>query len=254
MKPPVLCRYCNDYIRPKNLQRHFTEGCPNAPAILPGQRICSTCQELKPLCDFPKNRTSVSGFGRTCNNCGMLHAREWRANGGKSPLIPTAGEPKIRPGAWILKPCKYCGEMLNYKQRLFHRSRCANRPHSVYHQTYDGAPIINDMPAVKAEAITGERAQRSRNLQYGYGITVDQYDAMLAVQGGKCAICNATSSGSNRGTKGWLHVDHCHATEAIRGLLCHTCNLGIGYFKNNPALLLAAMGYLLKYHPVDVVS
>jgi hypothetical protein len=41
-----------------------------------------------------------------------------------------------------------------------------------------------------------------------------------------------------------LAIDHCHATKAVRGLLCRACNSGLGHFRDNPALLLTATLYL----------
>jgi hypothetical protein len=74
-----------------------------------------------------------------------------------------------------------------------------------------------------------------------YGITLAQYDAMLAAQGGHCAICPATAPGG-RGEA--FHVDHDHATGVVRGLLCHYCNTAIGSMNDDPARLQAAANYL----------
>jgi hypothetical protein len=74
-----------------------------------------------------------------------------------------------------------------------------------------------------------------------FGITPEQRDEMLAAQGG-CAICKSKTTGTRRA---W-HVDHCHSTGKIRGILCHSCNVGIGHFKEDPAILTAAISYLGK--------
>ena len=73
------------------------------------------------------------------------------------------------------------------------------------------------------------------------GITEDQYLAMLEAQGGRCAICRDDVPWSRSGT--W-HVDHCHDSGKVRGLLCTRCNRGLGYFRDDPRLLLEAIGYL----------
>jgi recombination endonuclease VII len=70
-----------------------------------------------------------------------------------------------------------------------------------------------------------------------YGISVVEYDALLAKQGGVCAICRKHS-------KRRLCVDHCHLTGTVRGLLCDRCNLGLGYLKEDQASLVAALAYL----------
>lgn len=77
---------------------------------------------------------------------------------------------------------------------------------------------------------------RASNLKR-YGLTVAEFDAMKAAQEERCAICRQDVV---------LCVDHCHTTGRIRGLLCHACNHGLGNFKDNPALLLAAVAYLEK--------
>lgn len=62
---------------------------------------------------------------------------------------------------------------------------------------------------------------RAKDLRRKYGLTPEQYDAMLAAQGGHCAICPATEPG---GAGKMFHVDHDHRTGRVRGLLCHACN------------------------------
>ncbi len=75
---------------------------------------------------------------------------------------------------------------------------------------------------------------------YLYGLEPGQFDAMLAAQGGGCAICHEPASSDGRG----LHVDHDHETGRVRGLLCNSCNHGLGKFRDDPALLRAAIKYL----------
>lgn len=76
-----------------------------------------------------------------------------------------------------------------------------------------------------------------------YGITLDEYNRMLIDQGGCCAICGAREGRSKAGGVR-LHVDHDHATGKARGLLCGTCNRGIGQLGDDPARVRAAVRYL----------
>lgn len=74
-----------------------------------------------------------------------------------------------------------------------------------------------------------QRARRY-NLWHKYKITPEQYDAMLASQNAKCAICGDSQNvktACGRGHSGRLHVDHDHKTGEIRGLLCNVCNQGM---------------------------
>jgi hypothetical protein len=74
---------------------------------------------------------------------------------------------------------------------------------------------------------------------YKYGITPEEYDTLVDKQGGMCAICGVVPS-----TKQGLCVDHNHTTGKVRGLLCRTCNLGLGHFGDSVQRLQAALQYL----------
>ena len=64
-------------------------------------------------------------------------------------------------------------------------------------------------------------------LRKKYGITAEQFEQRLLEQNGKCFICSIDKSSSKKN----LHVDHCHATGKIRGILCHRCNTKLGWFE-----------------------
>jgi hypothetical protein len=84
--------------------------------------------------------------------------------------------------------------------------------------------------------------KRDLALRNAYGISLEEYDNMLESQLGCCAICAMTPEKNGRR----LDVDHCHETGRVRGLLCASCNLGIGKFKDNPSLLAEAIKYLVN--------
>lgn len=73
-----------------------------------------------------------------------------------------------------------------------------------------------------------------------YGITLEDYWRMHKVQDGRCAICTKRTD---------LVVDHDHQTGTVRGLLCGSCNRGIGYLKDSSANLSRAVSYLEKLSP-----
>ncbi len=73
--------------------------------------------------------------------------------------------------------------------------------------------------------------------------TYDDYARMLNEQSGACAICRGSDFGPRAKR---LSVDHCHATGAVRGLLCSWCNSGLGMFKDNVEFLEAAIAYLRR--------
>lgn len=71
---------------------------------------------------------------------------------------------------------------------------------------------------------------------------------MFEAQAHRCAICEThVEDIPHKSFGNPLVVDHCHETGSVRGLLCPTCNSGLGHFKDNPERLIAAARYLLKY-------
>lgn len=95
-------------------------------------------------------------------------------------------------------------------------------------------------------------ASKGHSLQKQYGMSIDAYMEMYANQGGCCAICGVQknayteSDGKRSGRHETLAVDHCHTTGNIRGLLCASCNKGIGHFNDSPSVLIAAANYLSR--------
>jgi len=89
-----------------------------------------------------------------------------------------------------------------------------------------------------------EREKLSRRLQRTYGLTVEQYDQMLEQQGGVCGICGVPPNHIRNHGKALLCVDHQHTTQRVRGLLCHTCNVGLGLFADTSEWLRRAAEYV----------
>lgn len=86
-----------------------------------------------------------------------------------------------------------------------------------------------------------ERYQR-RGLADKFGITLEEYNWMLEMQGGGCAGCGATANHSGN----LLGVDHCHETDTIRGITCHNCNLAIEFCQESVEILEKAKLYLMN--------
>jgi hypothetical protein len=97
-----------------------------------------------------------------------------------------------------------------------------------------------------------EKARRARNpsayhayfVKRKYGITIEQYNQMLADQKGICATPNCMNDGSEDKRRRRLFVDHCHTTGKVRGLLCCTCNRVLGMLKESPPLIRGLADYI----------
>lgn len=73
-----------------------------------------------------------------------------------------------------------------------------------------------------------------------YGLTMADFNVLLEKQGGVCAICK----GQPNGPGARFHVDHCHNSKKVRGLLCGKCNTAIGLLNDSPELAESAAAYL----------
>lgn len=82
-------------------------------------------------------------------------------------------------------------------------------------------------------------ADRRSHLKRKYGMTLEEYDAMLEAQGGGCFICGRPPREDIS-----LHVDHDHSTGKVRGILCFCCNNALADFQDDPALLRKAAAYV----------
>ena len=83
---------------------------------------------------------------------------------------------------------------------------------------------------------------RNATLKRKYGIGIEEFNRILEKQRGCCAICGDSDNGVSWGKN--LHVDHCHRTGVVRGILCQPCNTSIGKMKDSPELLRKAAKYL----------
>ena len=96
-------------------------------------------------------------------------------------------------------------------------------------------PCANAAQKASREKNVRPKAKREWNLSARYGLTPADVDAMLVKQVGVCAICAETLKK--------FHIDHCHSTGKVRGLLCHKCNIALGHVER-PGFVAAALSYL----------
>lgn len=168
-------------------------------------KVCGKCGETKPASGFYLRKGKPGAWCRDCY-------REWH----RTRYVPKNGADDAP------RPCVVCGASYRPKARR------ASKFCSVECKALDR----------KASG-----AARGSHLMRKYGITQADYDALLAAQGGGCALCGKTAAEQTRYTE-FLHVDHDHVTGRVRGLLCDQHNLLLGRFNDDPALLRRAADYL----------
>lgn len=106
----------------------------------------------------------------------------------------------------------------------------------------DRAWAQSNTESIKAKNARVYRTSGRKHLLKKYGLTPQQYDLMLAQQKGGCAACGGAPG------KRAFHVDHCHETGLVRGLLCVGCNFALGALKEDPLRMRALETYINQFN------
>lgn len=101
-----------------------------------------------------------------------------------------------------------------------------------------------------ADAAVRERAQ-DRAAQHRHGVTRLQKEQMVEAQGGVCAACKTDFKYLPERHR---HVDHCHRSGTVRGVLCHNCNIALGQVKDSAERLYLLIDYLRRTDPFTPTS
>jgi hypothetical protein len=145
---------------------------------------------------------------------------------------PTAC-PHADKAAWARGMCKACYDKWLKNHNPKYAESQKQNTERWKSQNYDRIKA-----SARARSIKQTPEYRRARLLANYGMTIDDYNSLLARQGGGCAVCHKPPS------KRSLHVDHCHETGVVRGLLCFRCNYGMSYFSEQPERLRQAADYL----------
>lgn len=190
---------------------------------------------------------SIEGCGKpkfTRGWCSMHYSR-WQRHG--DPLTETRSSPM--PAGATEKWCPRCKDtkplgMFGIRPNGRPRGWCA--PCEQAYQAERARTEEGREQHRRASEKWSHGPRREYNLQWRYGLTLAEYDAMREAQGDRCGICGANEPGG-RG-KTWC-IDHCHTTGAVRGLLCTACNMAIGQMNDDPIRLRAAADYIERHRP-----
>jgi hypothetical protein len=156
---------------------------------------------------------------KTCKSCGAT-----------KPLADFYGNPSGRDGT---RPeCKDCTRARRKRWYTKNREREIERVADWQRENPERVRAAMDRFRAAGKKKVSDRKS---HLKRKYGITLEDFDTLLASQGGGCAIC---------GKPDVDHVDHDHVTGRVRGILCFRCNVAIGQMDDDCDRLAAAMAYL----------
>ncbi len=173
---------------------------------------CTKCKRELPLAAFARDRNRRDGLQAHCRECvaeySATHYRRRREAIGK-PVRERVDAPAGH------KLCRTCGEV---------------KPHSEWHRNASASDGLSTR-CKACRAVQG----RQGHLKRQYGLTEAERGRLIAAQGGVCCICLSAPPG---------HVDHCHETGRVRGVLCFSCNAALGQFKDRPDAIRRAAAYV----------
>ena len=137
------------------------------------------------------------------------------------------------------------GELGVYDTHSYWKVKCnhCDGEHSLTVKQMDADVWTNKCPAFRSHNYQGFTSHNDARLFREFGIRQSDYDLMLVSQKHSCAICSKHISEEKRA----FHVDHCHTTGKVRGLLCSNCNRALGYFKDSTHNLQQAITYLQRH-------
>lgn len=162
-----------------------------------------------------------------------------------------------QPERGLANRCKSCSKEATARYRAAHPERVKEATklrRAANRDKYNAqAREYNAKPESKARVKAWNEANRDRFPAYNaqsrtrkywdrmeatYGINRRAYEQFWSDQNGRCPICGTSLDETH------IHIDHCHVSGQVRGLLCVSCNLGLGQFKESQHILARAATYL----------
>lgn len=192
------------------------------------ERRCRDCKQIKTRAAFDDDSHRQDGVAVYCKDC--LADRAELYTGEKVCSTCHESKPRVQYNRMITRKdgldprCKPCAQAA--KRASLERRPLSPEKRRLYQARY------------KAKHPDRQREVQQRRVLRKYGLTLEQYEAILAGQNGRCAICHKVSDR--------LVIDHCHRTGEVRGILCGTCNVGVGMFDDSAEHLQAAIKYLAE--------
>lgn len=209
------------------------------------QKVCSICTETKPVFDFHTNNSFKDRRDNRCKDC-IRKVMKNRYDKNKEAMVHIDLSTKCCRVCFEEKDiscfsidrskqddhstqCKTCYN--KYNDSISERRKAQRKLRSEQHKDRDNARS-------RQWALANPERVKEKNLSK-YGLTFEEFQSMVKSQNGLCQICKYTLVPGRH-----THVDHCHTTNKVRGILCHQCNTKLGWFENNSNSVLS---YLERY-------
>lgn len=197
------------------------------------------------------------GLQKYCKDCSREYQRQYNVRHAEYLKLKRM-ERLARPvDLTTEKQCRKCGEVKPLLEFYAHRGTKDRRANYCRTCSQEIAREWrrNNAEKVRAQnrARTADPAARRRYLMLQkawrlrlYGLTPERFEDLLDKQESCCAICGAVPADAETEGSTGLAVDHDHETGEVRGLLCRRCNLALGYFQDDVALMAKAIAYLVN--------
>lgn len=221
------------------------------------EKLCNSCKCKKPPYEFPKSRSSDDGLMGVCKVCkSNIRAGNKR---GKVEGKKKGKKKKITLQNWEAYNT-YIGvtPVIKYRLRACEDKNSELTTHKTKAKGIvcyfcEESKAIQEFPRGTNNLNDDERICKrcnifKRSIANKYELSAKEYLHLAEKQKNCCGIC------MERKPRRELFVDHCHNSDRVRGLLCRTCNIALGYFKDDEQYLLAAINYLKKADQVNVVN
>ena len=202
-----------------------------APLDADGRKPCLHCGLRKPEADFVFNRT----YGRYANVCKPCRARQVAKSPSRTTPDPAGNRRRYlnKVASGYTRSPQFLAAKARWRANNPEKVRAAHR------RVYRKNPLR--IKRWKQANATRVALSNRRSKLKAKGLTLMAFNALYAAQAGACAICLTPTP------LGKIGVDHCHRTGTPRKLLCSLCNSLLGFARDDPALLRAAIAYLEEY-------
>lgn len=190
-------------------------------------KTCSRCGEEKSLESFPRLAKDSDKRRAACKEC-------FRVNWAKQYHKRKDGQRRLwtADGAYLCYECEQVHPVSAFGKVTFGDGERGVR------RVCRKCLSARQVAYYNRDLASAQRYWWERSIAK-YGLTSETWNALFDSQGRKCAICGAQENGKKR-----FHVDHCHATGVVRGILCTKCNVGIGALQDDPSVIRVALLYL----------